>query len=382
MRFESLDGWRGVAAILVALYHLEFLNHLYDVSLLRNSFLFVDFFFVLSGFVIVHAYKDRLSDLANVGTFIKKRFARLWPLHIFVLVLFVAFEISKLILQSHGDWNADNQAFTNEYSIASLVSNIFLVQSLGLHDYLTWNYPSWSISVEFYTYIVFAIVALIFATSRSLASVSVIFLIISSVYILYGVSDDVAEITYSFGIFRCILGFFLGVLTYFVFRKTKPITNKSLASLLELLAILFIAYFVSVYGSDKISVVVAPVFFAMVVFIFASEQGILSVLLKTRLFQNLGKWSYSIYMMHAFILLFIGRSINVSEVVLKKEFHQIHHSTFSNKSIELIKFDNIYIMDVLTVLYVIVVVYVSSLTYKYIEVRGAGWFKKTSRRGT
>ena len=56
MRFRALDSWRGIAACLVALYHLDAYSHLFDVPFLRNSYLMVDFFFVLSGFVIAANY--------------------------------------------------------------------------------------------------------------------------------------------------------------------------------------------------------------------------------------------------------------------------------------------------------------------------------------
>ena len=68
MRFHSLDGWRGVAALFVSLYHLSFFNHIYGWEFLRNSYLFVDFFFVLSGFVITHAYQNKISDKQSAFT--------------------------------------------------------------------------------------------------------------------------------------------------------------------------------------------------------------------------------------------------------------------------------------------------------------------------
>ncbi len=61
-RFLVLDSWRGIAACLVALFHLDAYSHLYAVPFLRNSWLFVDFFFVLSGFVIAANYQQRLRD--------------------------------------------------------------------------------------------------------------------------------------------------------------------------------------------------------------------------------------------------------------------------------------------------------------------------------
>src|SRR2546428_12039863 len=83
-------SWRGIAACLVALFHLEayshlVYSHLHGVPFLRNSWLFVDFFFVLSGFVIAANYQQRLLDGFGVGRFLLLRLGRLYPLHFAIL---------------------------------------------------------------------------------------------------------------------------------------------------------------------------------------------------------------------------------------------------------------------------------------------------------
>ena len=99
MRFHALDSWRGLCAVLVALLHYHAIWHLHEFPLIRNSYLFVDFFFVLSGFVIAHAYGDRIGDLADFGRFVALRLGRLWPLHATVLGLFLVVEIVALVLE-------------------------------------------------------------------------------------------------------------------------------------------------------------------------------------------------------------------------------------------------------------------------------------------
>lgn len=365
LRFSALDGWRGIAAAFVALYHLNFLNHIHDWDFLRNSYLFVDFFFVLSGFVITHAYKDRLKNISNFTHFISRRLSRLLPLHLFLLLLFVLLEIGKWVLYQFGVWNADAAPFTNEYSVISLLSNVFLAHSLGFHDYLSWNYPSWSISVEFYTYIVFALVGLITCKSIYFRRLVYFILIAVSFYYIFNNTQNLNDATYHYGIFRCIAGFFLGSICYRVFLKTKDL-NLPIATFLEIGSITLIYLFVSYLGKDKLSLF-APIIFTLTVYIFSFEQGYISKLLKANPIQNLGKWSYSIYMVHAFIILLIGRIINVFEKIYGQTYSVTH--LHNDTTTELIFFKNIYIMDALSVIFIMILIYISSLTYKYIEMR-------------
>src|SRR5438445_11061004 len=99
-RFVVLDSWRGIAACMVALGHLDLLSpysHVHGVPFLSNSWLFVDFFFVLSGFVIAANYQQRLLDGFGVGRFLLLRLGRLYPLHFAVLTLFIGSELLKVL---------------------------------------------------------------------------------------------------------------------------------------------------------------------------------------------------------------------------------------------------------------------------------------------
>lgn len=82
-RYEILDGLRGVAAVLVVAYHLfETYYHGGTSQPINHGYLAVDFFFVLSGFVIGYAYDDRWDRMSTWG-FVKRRLIRLHPMVIF-----------------------------------------------------------------------------------------------------------------------------------------------------------------------------------------------------------------------------------------------------------------------------------------------------------
>ena len=376
MRFKSLDGWRGIAALLVALYHLPFLNHLYDSVFLRNSYLFVDFFFVLSGFVIAYAYQNKLNNPSQFFTFMRKRFIRLWPLHFFVLMLFLSFELLKLVLAQTGLWSPETAPFSGEYSIPSLLSNLFLMHSLGIHNTLTWNYPSWSISVEFYTYFVFGLICLASIKLKISITLQYLFLIVLSFFILYNNIDNMNEATYNNGLFRCIPSFLLGTLCYKLFLAKNNI-KIPFASAFEVGLIIGIYYFFVSTGGNKYSLL-APFLFALVVYIFSYEQGLISAFLKNNMIQNLGKWSYSIYMLHAFIILMIGRFLKFIEKITDSHF-KVDHISSSNITDQLILIENPYVMDLLTLLYLTILVFISSKVYKYVELNGGKLFATSKK---
>ncbi|HSU19545.1 MAG TPA: acyltransferase family protein, partial [Acidobacteriaceae bacterium] len=82
-KFETLDALRGIAALAVVEYHATALS----AHAFRHGYLAVDFFFVLSGFVLSYAYGDRLAEGWSTASFMKARFIRLWPLNTLGLLL-------------------------------------------------------------------------------------------------------------------------------------------------------------------------------------------------------------------------------------------------------------------------------------------------------
>src|SRR6266481_3614526 len=158
IRFRALDGWRGVCALLVAAHHIELHGFLYWQPLVRNAWLFVDFFFVLSGFVIAHAYGGHLEKGPEIKAFVIRRFGRLWPLHVTMLAALVGLELVHLLIAHWHPIVGERAAFTADRSSFAILTNLFLVQSFGLHGFETWNGPAWSIGAEFYTYLIFAVV--------------------------------------------------------------------------------------------------------------------------------------------------------------------------------------------------------------------------------
>jgi len=156
---RALTGLRGLAAVLVCVHHLVL--HLGAPPSLAQGFpqgfqgpfkafalrgyLMVDLFFVLSGFVMALAYEGWFAgglDAETYARFLWRRFARLWPLHAFLITLLLALQV----LDGHVSvwWRM-------------VVANFAMVQAWGLSE--TLNVPSWSLSTEWAAYMLFPALA-------------------------------------------------------------------------------------------------------------------------------------------------------------------------------------------------------------------------------
>jgi len=282
-RFVVLDSWRGIAACLVALFHLEAYSHLYGVPFLRNSWLFVDFFFVLSGFVIAANYQQRLLDGFGAGRFLLLRLGRLYPLHFAMLALFIAFEalkvLKRILIPTLLSVNPVAPFSTPQDAPNTIVANLLLIHSLHVFDFLTWNIPSWSISTEFYTYAAFAACLI---GLRKHAWIALLVAMIGGPALIAALSEHNMDTHYDWGIVRCIYGFAAGVLSWNIYEKWNEKLRKWLSgSTVECVALGLAIAFVSFAGTTPLSIA-APYLFALVVLVFAFEAGAASAILRLR----------------------------------------------------------------------------------------------------
>ena len=371
-RFSVLDSWRGIAALTVAIFHLSAAGHFYPLDWIRQAGLFVDFFFLLSGFVMTHGYLEMLNSAGDVSSFIIKRFGRLWPLHIFTLGMLVLLELAKLTAMNVAHLSAGERAFSGATSLWALITNIFLIHSLGLHDTYTWNGPSWSISVEFWTYMLFATVARYFR--GQIAAVSFLIMALSvMILLLSGVGSGS---TYDFGIFRCFYNFFAGVLVYLIYAKA-PQSQFPAGSMWEWLAFLALVLFVSSYRFIDLGYA-KPFVFGFVVLTFARERGLISRWLLSKPLRKLGAWSYSIYLVHFVVLTLLNSSVRVVQQITKVPLRE--EVIFRGQPVDMINLGHSpFLNDALALVFLAIVIFLSSLTYRYIEDPARHYFNAFAR---
>jgi len=273
-RFRSLDAWRGIAALFVAALHLKTTGWINQSLLVQGAGHFVEFFFVLSGFVIAHAYRDRLERGWTLP-FIIRRIGRLWPLNVATLAVLVLMAAggSLLGLQVRGfDW-------------ATIPANLTMTQSWGFFSYFSWNQPAWSISTEMFAYLAFAILALGFR-GKSLDIVCAAVLIAALVANLLALEPAVQFLANFRQLAICLYGFMTGVLAQRLWHLTGFRPNGEVPALLAMFAAIALMPL-------QLEPLLAPLF-AWVVLVYASDNGPVSRLLQRPFPQLLGRVSYSI----------------------------------------------------------------------------------------
>ena len=365
-RFRALDGWRGICALLVAAHHVEARGFLYWQPMIRNAWLFVDFFFVLSGFVIAHAYGDALATAPQVRTFAVRRFGRLWPLHATMLAALIVLEFAHLLIAYSHPIVGERAAFTADRSPYTILTNLALIQSLGLHAYETWNGPAWSISTEFYTYLVFALVcfAIPARTWRIWMSATVALL---GVTVLASLSRYGMRETFDWGFFRCLYGFFTGVLAYEAWRRGWAKLLKG--NFFEAAAVVAVILFITIVPGHRSEEYLATPLFAFVVLAFAGEGGVLSRALRFRPAAALGRWSYSIYMVHTLVLAILFSAVHMAELAFHRAW--LVHTPDGNAILALGWGDDVAMIAVLGV-----VVALAAFTWRAIERPGQRLFNR------
>jgi peptidoglycan/LPS O-acetylase OafA/YrhL len=305
-----LTSIRGIAAWWVVLFHLRFLLAPWVppavTNVLAKGNLAVDLFFVLSGFVLYLNYGDRVTrDRASVADFLFRRFARIYPLHLLMLLGFLAYAGAAMAFGS-----ATLESQQPGYFLASL----FLVQNWGFHEATRWNVPAWSISAEFFAYLIFPTLLAILAPARrstSLLVAGIVALALSVHLYFFAFGLPFPYAIPQTGLFRCVAQFTMGMMLCELYARLRD--ERRLALPLLLASAGFAAAYI------LLSAPVVPLAWAGLVLGLALGRG--RGLLASPPLVWLGRVSYATYLCHYLLLtlfkfLFVQEGRPVAPVML------------------------------------------------------------------
>ncbi|MGE0312458.1 MAG: acyltransferase family protein [Lautropia sp.] len=314
---RSIEGLRGIAALMVALFH-AYVYRLWggfpaSWPVLQHAWLFVDLFFVISGFVMVAVYHDALKSGVSIAAYMVRRFYRLYPLHIVTtaLVLATGFGVqsTKLVLSWFGISTGINPPFAVDlFDLKVFILDLFLLQGMGIIRMEIHNFPAWSISVEFWMYLVFAVLFywIRHAALRVLLSVAIVVACIVHFVDLWAVSPLAERSLDTRGLPRGMLSFFQGVLVFYAWQALPASFRAALASgrhapalgIAQVLALLATGWIVGAQAWLGNWQLATPTVFALLVLTLLADRGVVGSLLASAPLQWLGRHSYAIYLTH------------------------------------------------------------------------------------
>jgi peptidoglycan/LPS O-acetylase OafA/YrhL len=292
LRLKELDSLRGIAAIGIAIFHYSPQFNATPISFLLSSFYiggyyFVDFFFLLSGFVLARTYIGN-NKKRNFSNLLLVRLVRLYPLH-FVTLLIVL--LQNIVLVNY----FNSSQFIYEFNdIKHFFLNMFLVNGIGLEGGFSFNGPSWAVSTLIFANILF------FFILTKLKNKQLFYILSFLIPLIVILLTTGMTIFPGMGLFATIIDFFAGVLLFLFIRRIK--TNIGSPYFYDVLFIIstvifFIYMSNGIIKINAINIIVACIIFSLI--LFSSINGkVIKNVLRHKILIYLGKISFAIYMIH------------------------------------------------------------------------------------
>lgn len=290
-RIDAIDGLRGIAALCVAVLHFQ--PWYIGTSVATWGNIPTQLFFILSGYILTAKYEDGLrSGAVTARTFIVHRISRMWPLHIFALLLLIA---SELIFWNYYKIFHVLNAFD---TTSAFWLNVFMIQDWGFYREPNFNKPSWSISSEFAVNLAW-MAALIFLRwnlkiALLAAAASTLLMLSVENTLNFNAFHTVFGITH--GILRTALGFSIGCVIYWYVQRKGAAISTVLSGAIQtgLVATLVFYSMLAPFGADwLLSLILLPA-----ITLVALGNTTTAWIMATAPFRWLGRISYSVYLLH------------------------------------------------------------------------------------
>ena len=312
VEIRALVGARALPPLLIVLFHFSEGHHYSGVRwidlLAARGYLWVEFFFALSGFILTHVYGARVVQLftkKGYGGFLRARLTRLYPLHLFMLLaLLCLMEGVRLFAAWGGYHSIYDMKYHPDMRWSGFFLSLALVHAWNTMNTLTWNGASWFVSVEFALCLMFpAFVAL--ADGPVWRGFALIAAGVAGLFALDINSKHGLDITFQNGVLRGMGDFSVGVGMAVLYREWRPrdFLPGWAHSLIQagLIAALLYAFYNNGWAHTRRDIwPVLPMLGLVLALSF--DRGLAARALQSRIPQLLGVWSYAVYMGQTFWL--------------------------------------------------------------------------------
>jgi peptidoglycan/LPS O-acetylase OafA/YrhL len=308
IQIDALTGIRGFAAFWVAFHHLRdyrpdgLLGMPVFSELSHGGWLAVDLFFVLSGFIMMHVHGEEFHSFSieHARRFIWLRFIRIYPAHAVVLLLHLPLFLVAVAL----GMSINHDAF----GARSFVLSALMLNGWGFPGANGWNVPSWSVSAEWFAYLMYPVLALlVWRVRRRQTAALVMIAILGTVTLIGGSCSNWKQFMLPpWGtLVRVTSEFALGCLAYHFYLQ--PIGRRLAEGMAQIAFAGVLA--VSIFAVSPVYNALTLVFFVLLVMGLSQADGPFSRLLRTRPIIYLGRISYSVYLVHSLVLAVYARII-------------------------------------------------------------------------
>lgn len=309
--YQILDALRGIAAIIVVCYHIfegfsfaQITNQAGDglIRTFNHGYLAVDFFFLLSGFVINYAYNDRWNKMTTIS-FFRRRLIRLHPM----LIMGAFIGLVCFLIGGSNQWSGTTIPLY--ISITTFILTCFMIPALpgsfnevrGNGELFPLNGPMWSLFFEYIGNIFYALFIRRLGT-KILTLLVILLGILHSIFTIgnfsgygnLGVGWTFDTINFFGGMLRMLFPFSLGMLISRRFKAIKlpyPFLISSIL-LITTLSVPYLSVFNAINLNGIYESICIIVIFPTILTIGASSKE------KSKLSQTLGELSYPLYTIH------------------------------------------------------------------------------------
>ena len=283
IKFIALDGLRGFAALTVMIFHFQGPALTAGWAPFKSGWLAVDFFFILSGFVIAHAYERRFSAGMSMGQFVGARLVRLAPMYLFGTALTITY--IAVLRWKHYYLHPDPAQTFYVDSVLGLLA----IPQLNINiTYYPLNFPAWSLIYEIIANVVYRLIFKKLSQRILIALVVVSYLATYIKFKTFGTDLGIGHFVPD--LVRVSYGFFAGVLVYRIWSRS----NLRPAVPAWLLFIPLFLFFIDDFYEHY-----ATTLFPAIVYLGACARV---KRLTSKIFIVLGELSFGIYMVHAAII--------------------------------------------------------------------------------
>lgn len=341
----SLDFFRGLMAFFVAIGHYFYWNQNFSIPL--SFILAVDYFFILSGFVLAHSVLN--NQYFDSFKFAKSRYLRLFPVYIFsILLTLIALKFFHTHLGQPDFGDIVRILIIGELLPFKQYSNFIFYEPLGV---------SWSISAEFWVGIIFyPILYVLHNKVKQIVFPFLVLIALISFFIINNYSNAFMNIHYEkynellpFGFLRALLGYTFGTFAYYIvefIHAKKPKQSNKFISILQITILFLIIHLYFKNNYLKNNEYYSIFLFALMIISLSFKSGVISKFTNNSLGKWLGKISYPIYLLHPLCI-----------TITKENFTTLF-------SLSAISF------------YLILILFLSILTHIFIENKFMLYFKK------